>query len=292
MKSNASFNRLTRNAFLLFVIIIVNLMSYFSDLKTIIENFIRNCGVTNQTLLDAFVIFAISVCVLVLYFIFSTIKREITKRKLIIHQIETPITFSPGGSGERITDFQNLRASAKESIIVMGVGMTYFSSDLSLLDKLIERQLNVRLLMMNPNVIGPESTDEESEFICNMKSNFHISNDYFDEFFSRKNYFTDIRSSYERLVNFIEQRITDSVRKGKVELRTYPYLIPMNITAADENKGGSLLLEFCLPFTDHRVRLNLSKKLGYEIYKLVVDDINKLWRKSQHVVDDHHIYNV
>ena len=48
------------------IIIYKNIMNRYAQSTAKIV--IRNCGVTNQTLLDAFVIFAISGCVLVFYF--------------------------------------------------------------------------------------------------------------------------------------------------------------------------------------------------------------------------------
>ena len=182
-------------------------------------------------------------------------------------------------SGERIRAFRDLRSRAKNSMLVMGVGMTFFSSDLNYLKKLLERGLIVRVLMINPDVIYSTHNDRSSYF---------IKAELFDDYFDRQKYSTEVRISLDRLTNFIKKRKELKTRKkGKVIFKKYSYFIPLNVTAIDEKtEKGQILIEWCLPFSDWRLSSFLSSHQHKGLFEIICNSIEALWKKGEMVIRD------
>jgi len=172
-------------------------------------------------------------------------------------------------------------------MLVMGIGMTNFSSDLTYLKTLLEKDLKVRLLMIDPEIISQPNQEPNEDYSTIIKSNL------FDDYFNRQGYNADIRSSFSRLRTFILERKKIQNKKGIVFLEKYPCFIPMNVTIIDEKSdkkdSGRMLIEWCLPFSDWRISNRLSSSQHKEFFKVINKTIQKLWDKSDMVIDDNYL---
>lgn len=189
----------------------------------------------------------------------------------------------PDGTGVRTTEFQQLRSDANNSMLVMGIGMTLLSRDLGYLERLLNRNLMIRLLMIDPDIMYQTLSLADNEH------SIVIQADLFDQYFNREGYTTEVITSYKRLVNFIAKRKKDDDRRGRISLRKYPYLIPMNVTMIDEHdekEHGRMLIEWCFPFSDCRMSSRLSQSSDKEMFHTARKNIENLWKKSQKVTDD------
>ena len=104
--------------------------------------------------------------------------------------------------------------------------------------------------------------------------------DSFSAFFLRTGYGSDIRTSLARLKELVAEATSPGVL-GSVELRIYPYFLPMNFTAVDESGDGRILLEYCLPFSDQRLRMLLSKQRDGDLFLGVMENCERLWGMSK-----------
>lgn len=275
------FHRVKSSAFIAFIIIIVNLLSYFGNLRITLTNTLSQIGITNSTLSDVILILGFGIILMIFLFVIDIILERFFQTRLISlsYKTEPPVTFSSDASGERIHDFQILRAHAKKSIFVMGIGLTYFSADYSLLEDLLNKNIFIRVLMINPDIIFQTLSAKKYQDIG-------ITSILFDDYFLRRGYSSEIRTSLNRLISFIEERKKMQGRLGRIELRVYPYFIPLNFTIADEKFDGEILLELPLPFSNHRIRLNFTDKSHGRTYTKIVADTEILWHKSTHILDD------
>lgn len=194
---------------------------------------------------------------------------------LVSQDTVSMVTLEPDGAGTRIDDFRSLRTEATRSLYVMGVGMTLFSVDITLMRTLLKRGLSVRLLMIDPSVIATSRSQRARKDSPNVS----MMEESFSSFFSRKGYGSDVRASLSRLRELVAGAGTLE-GAGSVELRIYPYFLPMNFTAIDESIGGKILLEFCLPFSDQRLRMLLSKKRDGKLFGRVIENCERLWNIS------------
>lgn len=149
------FQRAKNSALIASVIIIVNLWSYFADLRTTLTRALGLIGITNPTISDVVLILGGGILLILALFIVDFILERFFQTQLISYKTEPLVTFSSDASGERIHDFQCLRVHAKKSIFVMGIGMTNFSVDYSLLEELLNKNISVRLLMIDPTIVVP-----------------------------------------------------------------------------------------------------------------------------------------
>ena len=188
------------------------------------------------------------------------------------------VTIAADGSHDRIGDFRKLRADARSSIYVMGIGATYFSSDTTLLKGLLARNLTVRVLVMSPSVIKMPEKREPAK--ASNSFAMRVMADVFDMFFARAKYSSDVKSSSERLT-VLAQELKSADSAVQLEVRAYPYFLPFNFTAIDIEKGGKVLLEFCIPFSDQRLRMLFSAKEHSDAFKRVIDCAEDLWNKSK-----------
>ncbi len=186
-------------------------------------------------------------------------------------------------TGERIGEFQKLRSDAKNSVLIMGIGMTFLSKDLRYMKVLLEKDLTIRLLMVDPDIVRTPSLNPDN------KPSITIEPSLFDSYFDRGEYSKDIRSSFTRLVDFILDRKKIENKKGRIYLRKYPYFVPINVTMVDEsikNKRGRMLIEWCLPFSDWRMSTRLSRSQDKSFFEVISGNIEELWGKSKKVIDD------
>jgi hypothetical protein len=139
-------------------------------------------------------------------------------------------------------------------------------------------------------MINPDIIDEDDQSPLEREQSISIKKNLFDKYFSRQGYSNDVKTSYKRLVDFIRKRKADKNRIGQIELRTYPYLIPMNVTIVDESdkrERGELLIEWCLPFSEMRMHNRLSQSTDSDMFKVIKHTTEELWEKSRKVVDDY-----
>lgn len=272
--------RFTSSIHVTFILVIISSLSYFADARTNFTDFLTKLGITNKTSIDLLLILLLALSFSAILVLYEFVKSKFTNSYLLNYENINTIYFSPDGSGERIVDFQQVRAGAKKTIYVMGVGMTYFSSDLSFLRKLLGNNIKVRLLIQDPAIFTENQQGEESSKI------FNVNTDHFDDYFSRTGYCNDIKSSMGRLDKFIKTRKETKNDNGSIELRSYPYLFPLNYTMADEKENGSILLEFIIPFSDHRMRTKIVKSENPEMYNLIIEDLEAIWSRSDEVIKD------
>ena len=152
---------------------------------------------------------------------------------------------------------------------------------------LLEEDLTIRILMIDPDVIFTNYhglTDKRSII---------VTSNFFDDYFDRKEYCTDIKASYNRLVEFISTRKRYREKKGKVILKKYPHFIPMNVTIIDEisdkKSSGRMLIEWCFPFSDWRLSSRLSRSQHKEFFDTISKNVEELWNGSQYVIDDSYL---
>lgn len=261
--------RTANNAVILLFASATGILSYFVDLREEIKIFLNWLGIKSNFMIDI-----LSVCLLIIFImgIFSILKFLIdrnTRKKLSIYDSSVGTVLWADAAGERIREFQELRADAKNSMIVMGIGMTFFSKDMRNLEALLDKNITVRLLMIDPDSI----TDVIG----------------FNNFFSRPGYDIDVRTSYNRLLNYISERRKVINRKGRVYLKTFSFLLPMNVTVIDErtsDNGGRMLIEWCFPYSDWRLSSRYSRLKDDEMFDTMMKNIEDLWVNSRRVAAD------
>lgn len=281
---NNLFRWLVNNPVIILLAALTSILSYFSDIRNGIQQALNLVGIESNLVAS---IVTFGVVLLVLIVLLSIIGYLIDRRyrkKLRIYSSSVESVLWQDAAGERIKEFQELRSDAKDSMLVMGIGMTFFSADLTYLKTLLKKDLKVRLLMINPEIISRPSQEPNEDYSTIIKSNL------FDDYFDRQEYSADIRSSFNRLRTFILERKKIQNKKGITSLKKYPYFIPMNVTIIDEKSAkkdsGRMLIEWLLPFSDWRISSSLSSSQHKEFFKIINKNIQKLWDKSNMVIDD------
>lgn len=217
--------------------------------------------------------------VVYLGFVLTDLLNSRSRRSIVDSITMVPtVTIAADGSHDRIGDFRRLRADARSSIYVMGIGATYFSSDTTLLKELLARNLTVRVLVMSPSVIKIPGKKEAA--IASNSYAMRVMDDVFDKFFARAKYSSDVKSSCERLTA-LAQELKSTGSSVQLEVRAYSYFLPFNFTAIDIAKDGKVLLEFCIPFSDQRLRMLFSAKEHPDAFKRVIDCAEYLWKQSK-----------
>jgi hypothetical protein len=275
---------LSENRFLIVVATFTSILSYFTIFRKCAKWLLNSVGLRWPDWLVEIITFC--VCFAILAVLLLAIKHLAARgyqRIMGIYFGNLRSGIWPDGTGIRTTDFEELRSEASESMLVMGVGMTLFSRELRYLEKLLERDLTIKLLMFDPDILYRNDASIEAN------QPFGIKEGLFDDYFDRPGYSTDVRTSCARLMGFIEKRKKDNKRKGRISLRKYQCLVPMNVTMIDENseKGqGKMLIEWCLPFSDCRMFSRLSLANDEDMFRIIKESIEDLWRRSIEVSDD------
>lgn len=280
---DAIYRQLVNHPWILGLLIIVNVLAYFTGIRKSIAQLLALFNIESQWAVDL-VTFALSLLaiVIILSLIGYFLERR-SRRRLRIYTRSVESVLWRDASGERISEFQKLRSNANNSILVMGIGLTFFSNDLSYLKTLLEREVTVRILMIDPDIISQDRNNPEYGHSIVIESG--LLNDYF----VRPEYDADIRSSFNRLRGFISDRKRTKDKKGQAILKKYRYFIPMNVTMIDESdqsEHGRMLLEWCLPFSDWRITSELSRSGQREFFDTHTASIEELWHRSKIVMDD------
>lgn len=205
---------------------------------------------------------------------------------------------------ERNRLFGELRNQAKYSVFIMGLGMTNIVPG-DLKAKYLEKGIDVRLLMINPNVLlehfsfyGTAKNDDNSDpynlYDLLMKKN-HIN-----EYCKRNRYINLVQDSFENFKEFVIDTESELEEKrnsglyttgtfGTLQMRVFNTFVPMSFTVVNEKaREGQeciqeFIAEFLLPFKDERILVTFSKEEDVEIYKSFVESMENLWEKSDDI---------
>lgn len=280
---NNLFRWLVNNPVIILLAALASILSYF-DIRNGVQQALNLVGIESNLVASIVTFGVVPLVLIVLLSIIGYLIDRRYRKKLRIYSSSVESVLWQDAAGERIKEFQELRSDAKDSMLVMGIGMTFFSSDLSYLKTLLEKDLKVRLLMINPEIISRPSQEPNEDYSTIIKSNL------FDDYFDRQEYSADIRSSFNRLRTFILERKKIQNKKGIISLKKYPYFIPMNVTIIDEKSdkkdSGRMLIEWCLPFSDWRISSSLSSSQHKEFFKIINKNIQKLWDESDVVIGE------
>ena len=280
---NNLFRWLVNNPVIILLAALASILSYF-DIRNGVQQALNLVGIESNLVASIVTFGVVPLVLIVLLSIIGYLIDRRYRKKLRIYSSSVESVLWQDAAGERIKEFQELRSDAKDSMLVMGIGMTFFSSDLSYLKTLLEKDLKVRLLMINPEIISRPSQELNEDYSTIIKSNL------FDDYFDRQEYSADIRSSFNRLRTFILERKKIQNKKGIISLKKYPYFIPMNVTIIDEKSdkkdSGRMLIEWCLPFSDWRISSSLSSSQHKEFFKIINKNIQKLWDESDMVIGE------
>lgn len=280
---NNLFRWLVNNPVIILLAALASILSYF-DIRNGVQQALNLVGIESNLVASIVTFGVVPLVLIVLLSIIGYLIDRRYRKKLRIYSSSVESVLWQDAAGERIKEFQELRSDAKDSMLVMGIGMTFFSNDLSYLKTLLEKDLKVRLLMINPEIISRPSQELNEDYSTIIKSNL------FDDYFDRQEYSADIRSSFNRLRTFILERKKIQNKKGIISLKKYPYFIPMNVTIIDEKSdkkdSGRMLIEWCLPFSDWRISSSLSSSQHKEFFKIINKNIQKLWDESDMVIGE------
>jgi len=145
---NNYFRWLADNPVIILLAALASILSYFPDIRNGVQQALKLVGIESNLVAR---IVTFGVVLLVLIVLLSIIGYLIDRRyrkKLRIYSSSLESVLWQDAAGERIKEFQELRSDSKDSMLVMGIGMTFFSNDLSYLKTLLEKDLKVRLLMI------------------------------------------------------------------------------------------------------------------------------------------------
>jgi len=245
----------------------------FSKLKNIILirlNIVDNVFVFY--LLTSFVIFVI--------ILLSIIAMLIKNPRLYLGNVQ---------SSKRIADYERLDDLAKKEIYIMGIGLNNISKKTQSLNKMLDRDIHILLLLFEPAI---------ADFTIKLEKKELSLNEYFT-----KCYMKQLSESYDvinQLYNFIKSRkakrkravIDNKTFKGKIELRKYNSFIPMNITATDiKDSNNNMVVEFCIPYSQReRIRFSVKKYHSKQIHEIANHAklvLMELFKESELIISDY-----
>ncbi|MHA2245390.1 MAG: hypothetical protein ACXADY_10530 [Candidatus Hodarchaeales archaeon] len=272
------------NSVILLICMIISFLSYFTPVRTYFTNLLTDVGVDNPVLKEILVIAIFALIIIIIYFILGWILGLIFEEKgKYYFESTVNISCSSDALGMRISDFEELRSKAKKSILIMGIGCTFLSKQLSILSKQLDKNISIRLLMIEPEIITSSSNKTLKD------RNVIIKDKFIEDYFKTSGYPQDIKTSYNRLYNYIMSRKNIKYRKGEIKLSTYSSLISLNLTAIDEQDkftNSELIVEFVLPFSDKRIRMKISEKDQPELHGHCLHSIEELWNQSNLIISD------
>lgn len=274
--------RTKTNLATILISVILAFIAVFDFFKTPIETLrplLQNIGLHHEDWAKVALILISASLIFIVIVLVRYIWHKIHMSSLLGVEAVPVVTLASDASGERIHDFQSLRVQANKSIFVMGVGVTYFSSDLSLLDNLLKKNLRVRVLTMSPDVIAKSRSARSRKGTPDIM----LSEGLFDKYFCREGYHKDLRASIDRLKKYAMNASSGPLVKD-IELRVYDYFVPLNFTAIDESDNGKILLEFCMPFSDQRLRMLFSNREHADLYERILTTAEEIWSLSNPIV--------
>ena len=278
------FRWLAGNPVVIVLAVVASTLSYFTGLRAFMQGVCNSIGIYPNWAIELLTFCILLLLIVVAASISGYLIDKHYRRGLRIYGRSVESVLWGDATGERIGEFQRLRSDAKNSMLIMGIGMTFLSKDLRYMKSLLDEDLTIRLLMIDPGIIVSTPS-----FNPNNNPSVMIESSLFDSYFDRRGYSQDIRTSFKRLVDFILDRKRIENKKGRISLRMYPYFVPINVTMVDEsikNKRGCMLIEWCLPFSDWRMSTRLSRSQDKSFFEVISGNIEELWVKSKTVIDD------
>jgi hypothetical protein len=271
MSSRVGFANLAKNVFFTFAGTLLGIISAFSNAKDGAVEFLVRLGVPNKYAAEFAFFAAVGVLTYLLASLVILLAEEGVRTRN--YRLDAAIAFCSDGSGERIDEFQRLRAKARKSAVVMGVGMTAFSMDTNRLIDMLKRKVNVRLLMIDPRIISREHGLPGSQ----------VEKKSFEEYFQRSGYLDEIVLSLERLAEFQASTLGKNIFPGQVDIRVYATFVPINVTIVDEyERGGEMIFETVLPYSQDRMRVTLKRSEHEDVFAQILRSIENLWSHSRH----------
>lgn len=276
------------------IVLIPTMFTLFSSTRDKWVGFFENKYSLPTFVSELIVVVLILLPISVLFLIWTII---ITKRrnKTLIIAIDND------SRGQRIEDFQVLREHAKKDILIMGIGMSAVSTDDSI-KKIVRNGINVKFLIMDPDILinaDPLLYEEKDEQQLKLKKyellsamvkdkKMLINTNGFDKYYNKVEYRNVIETSIKNIQNMIERqkkRLEEAdsgeIQEGEIELRKYPYHVPMNVTISDiKTENSKMVAEFCLPFTNERIRTKLDNG---PVKELIEKQIWQLWVEAKKV---------
>lgn len=277
------FRWLASNPVIIVLAVVTSTLSYFTGLRTFMQGVCNSIGIYPNWAIELLTFSILLLLIVLVASISGYLIDKHYRRSLRIYGRSVESVLWGDATGQRIGEFQKLRSDAKNSMLIMGIGMTFISKDLRYMKALLEKDLTIRLLMVDPDIVRTPSLNPDN------KPSIMIEPTLFDSYFDRREYNKDIRSSFTRLVDFISDRKKIENKKGRIYLRKYPYFVPINVTMVDEsikNKRGRMLVEWCLPFSDWRMSTRISRSQDKSFFEVIGGNIEELWGKSKTVIDD------
>lgn len=220
-----------------------------------------------------FIYFMLAIIIFFL-FIFALSKLMVRPRFLLF-SAKFPVSIHAVGSGNRIDAFRKLRESAQSEIFVMGIGMAYFSSDLELLRHLLEKKIDVRILMLDPDIFETAKENQDPP------ENFSDIGE-FNSYFHREGHEVSVRASLRRLLHFQRSYKDKNTSHGTLEIRCYKLFLPFNFTIVDAiRQDGKMLVEIALPYSERRVMIDINRKMQRGAFDAIKQSFDSLWDRSQ-----------
>lgn len=210
--------------------------------------------------------------------------------------------------------YKKINKNVKKTYWVLGVSLNSLSSQESMLKKMANNNIRIRLCMMDPDIVVEDlclnSLDNDA---CNLKEvmekikNDQIKiNDLKEEFENLKNC-KDMLEIYHILINVIhfkEYYDTDTDYKNTIkiscqnlkeirsnivrkhdqytfELGIADSFMPMSLTIVDaEEEYGRMVVEFHLPFTQYRVLFEINKKDNDDLFGVFLKFYRIVWERA------------
>lgn len=212
--------------------------------------------------------------------------------------------------------FNEINDNVKKTYWVLGISLTSVVNREATLNKMVKKKkASIRLCMMNPDIaIDNLCTTSIEKNACilnglieevknrNIKLEdlkervadvnecddlleiYHILINaiHFNEYYATAiNYKETIKNSRDNLLS-IKQNIDKRYGEGFFDLRFADSFMPMSLTISDAyEKDGHMIVEFHLPFTQHKVLFELFRDTNEELFEVFVAFYENIWDRAK-----------
>lgn len=266
-------------------------------------------NITNKFILAfiAITIIFIIVC-LIFFFLFKRKKSDIVPEgKIDAFVVEQD-------ADARDEKFKNINRNVKNTYWVLGVGLTSMVAQESMLKRMANDNIRIRLCMMDPDIIVEDlCLNSLNNDACNLKELMEKIktdqiqiNDLKKEFENLENC-NDMLEIYHILINAIHFKKyydTDTDYKNTIkvscqnlkeirstivreheqysfELGIADSFMPISLTIVDaEEEFGRMVVEFHLPFTQYRVLFEINKEDNDDLFGVFVKFYKIVWERA------------
>jgi len=211
-------------------------------------------------------------------------------------------------SVERSRAFDELftQINKDDTIKILGTGVTTFLSRTEDVERYLENNNKIKILLINDQIIKSEWACSSQEFIARLNEaqvfqkketideleaktfcplsnlNVLIDTKHFVKYYKRKSYIDEMKKSYTSISEY-QKKIQDNNWPGSLEVRHFFSFVPMSITAVfpDDSPIRVLLAEFIIPFTDSRILMKSTLDENTEIYNLFLSFFDETWKRAE-----------